>query len=69
MSWNKNMILIDNPYCCSNKYSNGKFCPMGILNRDKYCILPCFFFDTPYCTYWIYSSIQEKAAKEWKNTE
>lgn len=69
MSWNKNMILIDNPYYCLNKYTNGKFCPMGILNRDKYCILPCFFFDTPYCTYWISTYHQEKAAKEWEKNE
>lgn len=67
---NKNMILINNPYHSPTKYDpDGKFCPMGIIDRNKYCILPCFFYDSHYCTYWIYSDIQEKATKEWKNAE
>ena len=54
--WNKNMILINNPYHVPTKHrSDNKFCPMGIINREKYCILPCFFFDCIYCTYWISS--------------
>lgn len=68
--WNKNMILIDNPYYIpTNRYSDGKFCPMGIINREKYCILPCFFYDSVYCTYWISSYNQEKAAKEWEECQ
>ena len=64
--WNKNMILIDNPYHLSTKYNpDGKFCPMGIINHDKYCIMPCFFYDSRYCTYWMHSYNQEKATKEW----
>ena len=59
------MILIDNPYHSSTKYNpNGKFCPMGIIDRS-YCLLPCFFFDSQYCTYGMHSHQQEKAAKEW----
>jgi len=65
--WNKNMILIDNPYHIPTKYCpNGQFCPMGIIDREKYCILPCFFYDSIFCTYWISSYNQEKAAKEWE---
>ena len=67
--WNKYMILINNPYHSPTLHFPGKFCPMGIINRDKYCIMPCFFFDTVYCTYLAYSDSQEKAAKEWKNAE
>ena len=44
---------------------DGKFCPMGIINHDKYCIMPCFFYDSRYCTYWMHSYNQEKATKEW----
>lgn len=61
------MILIDNPYCSPTKYNpNGKFCPTGIINRS-YCLMPCFFFDSQYCTYWMHSYNQEKAVKEWIN--
>ena len=64
--WNKNMILINNPYYSPTKYNpDGKFCPMGIIDHNKYCIMPCFFYDTRYCTYWISSYSQKKAAKEW----
>ena len=63
--WNKNMILIDNPYHSSTKHNpNGRFCPMGIIDHSC-CLMPCFFFDSQYCTYWMYSYNQEKAAKEW----
>lgn len=56
------MILINNPYHSPTKHnSNGKFCPMGMKNRNK---LPCFFCDSSYCTYWTYNNIQEKATKE-----
>lgn len=62
--WNKNMILINNPYSSTRHNPNGKFCPMGIIDRS-HCLLPCFFYDSQYCTYWMYSYKQEKAAKEW----
>jgi len=66
--WNKNMVLINNPYHSPTKYNpDGKFCPMGIIDHNKYCILPCFFFDTRYCTYWMHSYNQGRAAKEWYN--
>lgn len=66
--WNKYMILIDNPYHSPTKHNpNGKFCPMGIIDRTTYCIMPCFFFDSQYCTYWMSSYSQEKAAKDWRD--
>lgn len=68
--WNKNMILINNPYCSPTKYNQStKFCPMGIIDRTTYCIMPCFLFDSKYCTYWMSSYSQEKAAKEWKESQ
>ncbi len=63
--WNKNMVLINNPY---SSLADNKFCPMGIIDRDTYCTLPCFLFDSRYCTYWMYSYNQEKAVKEWKES-
>ena len=68
--WNKNIILIDNPYCSPTKYNQStEFCPMGIIDRDVYCTMPCVLFDSRYCTYWIHSYNQEKAAKEWINAK
>lgn len=64
------MILINNPYYIPTKhYSNDKFCPMGIIDRDIYCTMPCFLFDSQYCTYWIHGYNQEKAVKEWINED
>jgi hypothetical protein len=69
--WNKNMILIDNPdYTIIDGHKlNKKFCPMALINRDKYCIMPCFFFDTPYCSYYFYSDNQKKVANKWWKNE
>lgn len=65
--YNKNVVLINNPYHSPTKYNpKGKFCPMGIINRDKFCIMPCVYFDSIYCTYWTHSSGQEQTTKHWK---
>lgn len=62
------MILIDNPYHTPTKHCpNSQFCPMGIINREKYCTMPCFFYDSIFCTYQISNYNQKKAAKEWEN--
>lgn len=69
--WNKNMTLIDNPEYAIDDDNEGhnpntkRFCPMALIDRDKYCIMPCFFFDTLYCSYYFYSDNQKKVANEW----
>ena len=63
--WNENTILIEDKYTSPAKhFPRPKLCPWGVLNKDK-CVMPCFLFDSMYCTYQIYSDTQEQAAKNW----
>ena len=68
MAWNKYCILIKNIFK-ENKYKHdiipSEFCPMGCLNPDKYCILPCFLFDTSHCTNLNYTKSQLLSAQKW----
>lgn len=67
--WNEKMVLIEDKYTHPTRHSpHPKLCPWGILNKDK-CIMPCFFYDSIYCTYWMYSYNQERAAEDWYRKE